>query len=149
MKRLYYLLFFILVIVPLFIPYETQVVPAWDFRTHDDEGRPLSGILIEQSCYHYTYYDQDLCAAYQDSRIRTNEQGTVSFPERTIRLSAGSRLAKSLVSYPLWFAHGSLGPSAYLSVHSSEDYEAPEQLMTWEPGARLPDSTVLVRSESK
>lgn len=148
MKRKYIWILFVCVAVGLLlIPYETTLVPRWDFRITDESGAPIPGVVVEQSCHHYTYYNEGLCEANEDARQFTNESGLVSFPERNIQLGAGSRLVRSLIAYPLWLAHGSIGPESYLIIHSPESYEPANQFIAWIPGKSPPGSVVLCQRQ--
>jgi len=133
-----------LMIVTLFIPFETIVVPAWKIRFVDDTGVAVSGVYVEEVCQNYTFSEANICGEYQDSRQLTGNDGTVDFVPKSISLSAVSRAFRALFFYLTLLAHGSVGVDAYLLVTTPDGYESID-LVKYTPGQSPPNEVVIKR----
>src|SRR5438034_6853936 len=63
-------------------PARSTVSPAWTIRIVDTAGNPLSGAFVRQ-----VWKDYSVESASHEQDAHTDENGHVSFPERTIRSS--------------------------------------------------------------
>ena len=61
-------------------PARSTVCPAWTIRIVDTAGNPLRGAFVRQ-----VWKDYSVESASHEQDARTDENGYVSFPERTIR----------------------------------------------------------------
>jgi hypothetical protein len=63
-------------------PFETTIVPQWNCRVVDDAGAPVRGINVTEHWQNYL-----LETTGHEEAQTTNENGLVSFGERSIRAS--------------------------------------------------------------
>lgn len=96
----------------LFVPYRTDLVPKWRLQILNERGEALPGVRVRQSCKHHTY-DVDVCL---DTTVTTDSSGFVEFPERSFEMSLIVRAPLWIKSHLFMFAHGSVGPSVYVTV---------------------------------
>jgi hypothetical protein len=100
-------------IVALLYPIETTVCPAWTIQIVDSEGNPLENAFVRQ---HWQNFSIELSGHEQDAE--TDENGFVSFPERTITAPLWMRvlgIIRSTVSGGL--IHSSYGPRVSLAAY--------------------------------
>lgn len=83
----------VLILVVLFFPFQTTTVPAWSFRVVDDSELPVAGINVTEHWQHYLIESE----GHEELKV-TAPDGSVSFPERTVRASLVWRLARTLRS---------------------------------------------------
>jgi hypothetical protein len=70
---------------------------------------------VSESCTHYTFESaHNTCAYYDDSRQITSADGSVHFSAKYVWFGAGSRVGRTVLSYALLIAHGSVGRRVYL-----------------------------------
>lgn len=75
--------------IPLLVliyPFQTTVVPVWSLHVVDDQGANVSGINVTQHWQHNL-----LESIGHEELQKTNDEGRVIFPQRTIRASLFSR----------------------------------------------------------
>lgn len=95
----------------LLYPFESVVVPPWTLRIVDEQGNPVARIPVKYWWRHYSFERND-----HVEEARTDNNGVVSFPQRTAR---GSLLARMLMPVLQWWPlnpHASLGPSGQIVV---------------------------------
>jgi len=126
----------LLIIVLLFIPFETTVVPMWRLRVVDVNGNACSGMAVHSSWQHYSLELEPM--AHRDMRL-TNPDGYVEFPRRPITASLGIRIVNTTFAYLTLIAHGSVGPDGAVWATGLEDVA----WLKYEPGERLPDKMVV------
>lgn len=63
----------------LFCPYRSTTAPAWRVQVVDENGKPISGIRVQQG---WQYFDIDI-SPWIDDRV-TDSQGRAAFPQRII-----------------------------------------------------------------
>ena len=91
LKRMKFLI--ILLFIALFLyPFESTVVPAKNVLVVTEDWKPIQDAMVRQS---WKNYSLEYEGHEQDSR--TDENGRVTFPRRTMRASILRRLV-----YPLW-----------------------------------------------
>ena len=117
-------------------PFESVVCPAWTLQVVDETGNPLRRVFVRQV---WEFYSVGWQSHRQDAH--TDENGNVSFPERTVRVSL---LSRALGAINLVLPHGSCGPVAYVlaygdiingkrlegSAHYEEGKPLPARLVT-------------------
>ena len=113
------------------LPFPTTVVPEWQLRVTDKEGKPVAGVRARQFWKHYSLAWQGCCPEMEDRW--TDANGYVVFPKRTIWAGVLRRIV-----FPVWakaqtLAHGSTGIRAYVMI--SDEYET----NNYQPGKPLPN----------
>lgn len=94
-------------VVLLFYPFDTTVVPEWKLRVVDQTGQRLRGNRVRESWCHYTLETQD-----HEEELFTDADGYVQFPRRAIRTNLITWAGKFLVRLPN--VHSSYGPIAFI-----------------------------------
>ena len=120
MKKYLLIALVISIVIGSIIPYRTVFVPVWRVRVLDENGQPYKGQLVRQFCDNYSL-GVSPCSGSDFGR-RTDENGYVEFPERTIVASLVFRIIKTLASYLLLLAHGSVGSEIYLDSSGPGGY---------------------------
>src|SRR5438876_3234870 len=123
-------------VVLLFYPFETTVVPEWKLRVVDQTGQPLRGNRVRESWYHYALGTQSL-----EEELLSAGDGYVQFPRRAIRTNLITWAVKFLMRVPN--VHSSYGPSA--SVYYMGDYPLVSDEPWYEPGRPLAKEIVVRR----
>ena len=72
----------VLSILVLIYPFQTTIVPRWRFLVLDDSGRPVRALKVTEHWQHYLFESEG-----HEEVMRTEDDGKVDFPERTIRAS--------------------------------------------------------------
>jgi hypothetical protein len=126
--------------VVLLYPFKTTVVPMWRFQVVNEAGDPLPVVQVRQVWQHYTVET----SSHEEESV-TDENGYVTFPERTVRASILQRVLGFIVKLPA-FIHASWGPHSYVIVLAGPDYlnlgsydgdgPLPERIEVW----RMKDS---------
>jgi hypothetical protein len=88
-----FVLIFVLLVL-LVYPFKTTVVPDWSLRVVDDSGVPVPSINATEHWQHYLLEN----SAHEELR-QTGADGSVSFPERTIRASVLRRFLATLTRF--------------------------------------------------
>lgn len=83
----------LLVVAPfvLFVPWKSQIVPAWKLRVVDESGTPISHLAVSQN-----WIDPDFEDLWLEQDYKTDENGFVTFPERGARRNLLLALNSSL-----------------------------------------------------
>src|SRR2546422_8232729 len=93
-------------------PSRSTVCPAWTIRIVDTAGNPLRGAFVRQ-----VWKDYSVESASHEQDAHTDENGYVSFPERTVRSSWLARTF-GVVSHTVSLGvHASYGPSAQVHAY--------------------------------
>ena len=109
------------VVVLLLIPYPTLLAPDFTVQFVDGAGNPVAGMKVRQSCTHYTYeFVHNSCAETWDNAPITDAAGTVHFEERYVWFGLASRAVRTVLSYALLIAHGSVGRSVTLFTSGND-----------------------------
>jgi hypothetical protein len=77
----------VLILVVFLYPFETTTVPQWNLRIVDDAGAPVREINVTAHWQNYL-----LETSGHEEAKTTNQDGLVSFGERSIRASIAGRL---------------------------------------------------------
>src|SRR5256884_7647504 len=93
-------------------PSTSTVCPAWTIQVVDTAGNPLRGAFVRQ-----VWKDYSVESASHEQDAHTDENGHVSFPERTIRSSWLARTVGVISNTVSLNVHGSYGPSAYVLAY--------------------------------
>ena len=95
-----------------FYPFETTVVPEWKVRVVDERMKPLSNLVVREQWRNHSVEFH----GHIDDR-KTDSDGSVFFPRRTVRASLIFRIAGWTVSH--LNVHGESGPKASTLVLGS------------------------------
>jgi len=114
-------------------PSTSTVCPAWTIQVVDTAGNPLRGAFVRQ-----VWKDYSVESASHEQDVHTDENGYVSFPERTVRSSWLARTVGVISNTVSLGVHASYGPSAHVLAYGrtiggkrlegSANYQAGEPL---------------------
>jgi len=93
-------------------PSRSAVCPAWTIRIVDTAGNPLSGAFVRQ-----VWKDYSVESASHEQDAYTDENGFVSFPERTVTSSWLARTVGVISNTVSLGVHASYGPSAHVLAY--------------------------------
>jgi hypothetical protein len=125
----------ICVAIALLYPYQSTVCPAWKIQVVDEAGNPLKDAFVRQ---HWQDYSVESDGHEQDAY--TDENGYVSFPERTIRASLLSRGIGAISNTLSEGIHASYGPDAFIAAYGEVvNGKRLEGSATYEEGKPLPE----------
>jgi hypothetical protein len=127
----------IAILVILFIPFPTIVVPEWKVKVVDQTGKPFVGETVREYRQHYSLESRE----HEEERI-TDENGYVDFPRRTIWAPLLWRIISTSLAAVLTLAHGSTGIDAWLMVVG---YSTGGGTRDYKPGQPLTSEIVLQR----
>ena len=82
----------ILLLLILIFPFKTIIVPTWTLKIVDESGTAVRGINVTEHWQHYLVES----SGHEDVR-QTGADGSVSFPERSIRASLLRRFLATIV----------------------------------------------------
>jgi hypothetical protein len=101
----------------LFYPFQTTIVPEWSLKVVDEEGATVRDVNVTEHWQHFLLES----GAHEDVR-RVMENGAVSFPERTIRASLVGRgiATVSRIKRDGW--RGRRSPAASVVVWGNRGY---------------------------
>ena len=66
------------VLLILLIPWKSQIAPPWTIKVVDEGGRPVGNLAVSQN-----WIDPNFKMLWLEEDFRTDENGNVSFPERS------------------------------------------------------------------
>jgi hypothetical protein len=107
----------LLVLLLLFYPFQTTVVPEWSLKVVDEEGAAVRDVNVTEHWQHF------LLESWSHEEMRqVQENGAVSFPDRTIRASLLRRgiATVSRIKRDGWRARRS--PAASVVVWGNKNY---------------------------
>ena len=93
-------------------PSTSTVCPAWTIQVVDTAGSPLRGAFVRQ-----VWKDYSVESASHQQDAHTDENGHVSFPERTIRSSWLARTVGVISNTVSLNVHASYAPSAHVLAY--------------------------------
>jgi hypothetical protein len=99
-------------VVLLFYPFETMVVPEWKIRIVDAMSKPVPNIVVSEQWRNHSVEFH----GHNEERT-TDSEGYVSFPRRTVRASLMFRVVGSTLA--TLNVHGESGPKASTLVLGS------------------------------
>ncbi len=108
-RRLAIIVVPLVILIGLFLPLPTTVVPEWTIRVVDQNGNPVAGSKVRQIWQHYTFEE----TGHEEVRV-TDQNGIVTFPRRVIARPILIRITYTAWAFVTLIAHGSMGPDAYL-----------------------------------
>jgi len=93
-------------------PSRSTVCPAWTIRIVDTAGNPLRGAFVRQ-----VWKDYSVESTSHEQDAYTDEDGFVSFPERTVTSSWLARTFGVITNTVSLGVHASYGPSAHVRAY--------------------------------
>ena len=103
----------ILVMLSFLPVFTVNVVPEWTLRLTDKGGNAVPNVRVDQTWKHYSL--EFFEGRHFDQTKSSDENGLVSFPARSIRVSAFSFAAAGIRSVLLrGHPHASYGPDAHV-----------------------------------
>ena len=120
-------------LVTFLYPFETTTVPQWNLRIVDDAGAPVREINVTEHWQNYL-----LETGGHEEAKTTNQDGLVSFDERSIRASVARRLFSRMskfgnynnrgrpIRYGAVVVWGNKGYETTVAVYSGEGTPQPE-----------------------
>ena len=126
----------LVLLLVLFFPFKTTIVPEWSLKVVNEEGGAVGDINVTEHWQHYLLES----ASHEDLR-RAGSSGMVSFPERSIRASLVSRAwaTVSRIRQDGW--HARRMPAASIVVWGNKGYAV--SVAVYNPN-ELPQSHVIV-----
>jgi len=109
---------FLLLLILLFFPFKTTIVPRWRLHVVDDAGALVRDINVTE---HWQYYLLE--SEGHEEMLKTDGSGMVDFPERTIRASVASRLAHRVTSFAGRGTKARIDKYSSVVVWGNRDYE--------------------------
>ena len=99
------------VLIFVFMPWKTTVVPAVRVQVFDETGKPAAGVRVEQEWSYEAFDDYS-----ESARTVTGSDGFVAFPQRSIRISVARKTIGFLASMlPLMCGYG-FGPEGSIQA---------------------------------
>jgi len=96
--------FFLVIGVVLLYPFESTVVPARNVLVLTVDARPVQDITVRQIWQNYSLESEG-----HEEDLRTDKNGRVSFPKRTIRASLARRILHPILNVVRQGVHASFG----------------------------------------
>lgn len=90
------------------LPIPSLATPRWEVWVVDENGHPKQGMTVRLSWQNYTLETEG-----HEEDMRTDQNGYVVFPARTIRASAFTRIAGAIRAAQSG-VHASFGPHDYV-----------------------------------
>ncbi len=122
----------------LIYPFQTTVVPMWNLRVVDEQGATVPGINVTQHWQHNSLEPDG-----HEELQKTNGEGQVVFPDRTIRASLVSRTVAPALKLLREGTGAKLGAYASVVAWGSKANETNVSIYT--DGAAPPAQIVVVR----
>lgn len=128
----------LLLLLLLFYPFQTTIVPEWSLKVVDEEGAPVRDVNVTEHWQHFL-----LEGSSHEEMRRVQDNGAVSFPDRTIRASLVRRGLATIgrIKQDGWRARRSAAASVV--VWGNKDYAT--TVAVYIP-SELPQSHVMVPS---
>ena len=124
------------VLVAVFYPVETTVVPLWPLKVVDEQGMGVEGTLVREIWQHYSIETES-----HEQELISDTSGDVVFPARKIRSSILLRVLGPLRNFLQSGVHASFGPDAYAIAFSTQPQR--HGMASYKPKAPLPERIVL------
>ena len=140
----------LLCVAALFIflawPITSLNCPEWEVRVVDEDGQPLSGVLVRLDFMNYSAEREQ-----HEADKRTDADGYVKFPSETLTATRMKRAIVTLESAQAG-VHASFGPHAYVFVFADgmeADLTKGDYTPTWSGnGSKMQSRFVLSRKSS-
>lgn len=127
-----------MILIAAVFPFPSVVVPLWRVQVLDTNDNVCVRQTVDQSWAHYSFSD----VSESDYR-KTDPNGFVEFPERTISKNLAQRIVYPIIAYALILAHGSAGIHAY--VYASEPVNAGVFGLQYDSMKALPNKLIIKR----
>lgn len=122
----------------LLYPVKSTVCPLWKIQVVDEAGSPLKNTFVTQH-----WKDYSVQSMGEEQGEYTDENGYVSFPERTIRVSRLFRTLGVILNSLSLGVHASYGAHAYiLAFGDIVEGKRLEGSASYEEGKPLPERLV-------
>ena len=131
-KRFFIVATLCALVLILFAPFETKLLPEWKLRVTDVSGVACSRMRVNQSWGHYRLY---LDGNYSSENRMTDTNGYVQFPERTIRASLARRIMMPIITRITTIMHGGWHVDGAVWASGIRDVA----WLSYRPGTVLPD----------
>ena len=92
LKKKAFWAFFFIVGVALLYPFDSVVTPAKEVLVVNEDQHPIQGVMVRQIWQNYS-----IESTGHEEDLRTDENGRVSFPKRTVKASLATRIL-----HPIW-----------------------------------------------
>ena len=131
----------VLLLALFLYPFKTTIVPRWRLNVVD-ETRVLGvpDIRVTEHWQHYLLESEG-----HEEMQKTNQNGLVDFPTRTIRASLASRVTRTIFNFAREGANAKSGPYASIVVWGSSDYET--TVAVYQPDTPTQTEIVVHRQE--
>jgi len=131
----------VLLLALFLYPFKTTIVPRWRLNVVD-ETRVLGvpDIRVTEHWQHYLLESEG-----HEEMQKTNQNGLVDFPMRTIRASLASRVTRTIFNFAREGANAKSGPYASIVVWGSSDYET--TVAVYQPDTPTQTEIVVHRQE--
>ena len=128
--------FILLILILLFYPFQTTIVPEWSLKVVDEDGAVVRDVNVTEHWQHYLLES----SSHEDART-VGQNGAVSFPERNIRASLVRRGLATIgrIKRDGWRARRS--PAASVVVWGNPGYATTVEVYV---PSKLPQSHVMV-----
>jgi len=114
----YALLFLIPLLLVLIYPFQTTIVPSWRFLVVDDYGSPVRAMNVTEHWRHYLLESEG-----HEEITRTEDDGHVNFPARTIRASLLRRMIARINKAASSSGQARTDASGSVVLWGSKEYE--------------------------
>jgi hypothetical protein len=95
-------------------PISSPATPLWKIWVVDESGHPVEGALVSLSWQNYSAEDEG-----HEQDLRTDQNGYVAFPPKTLEASVLRRMIQTIVSATAG-VHASFGPHAYVDAFGAD-----------------------------
>jgi hypothetical protein len=128
----------LLLLLVLIYPFQTTIVPHWRFLVVDDHGSPVRAMNVTEHWRHYLLESEG-----HEEIARTEDDGQVNFPARTIRASLLHRMMARINKAAGGSGQARVDASASVVLWGSKKYQTTVAIYS-EPNP--PQSEISVRS---
>jgi hypothetical protein len=132
----YLVLFFLVILLVLFIPFDLVIAPKREFRVTDSKGNPITDAIVRQIWHQYSL------GVRGQIDLRSNLKGEVSLERRVVRTNLIALIGGGIKEYKEVGIHASVGSweSVGIFVNGVQD--------KWiHDGKGLETGTVVMRKE--
>jgi len=128
----------LVLLLVLIYPFQTTIVPHWRFLVVNDHGIPVRAMNVTEHWRHYMLESEG-----HEEISRTEDDGQVNFPARTIRASLLRRMAARINKAAGSSGQARIDASASVVLWGSKQYETTVAIYS-DPNP--PQSEISVRS---
>jgi len=128
----------VLLLLILFFPFQSSIVPLWQVRVIDEAGSAVRGINVTEHWQHYLIESD----GHEEMR-QTDESGIVAFPARTVRAGLVTRWVDAVLNVVQQREKARFDPYASLVIWGSRDHETAVAVYT--PATAPQDKVIIHR----